>query len=106
MNRRRQPRKLVRRLAHARIGILWEQARTVARERPDLARAWMRIASRIAQKARTRMPWHIRRHLCKRCGAVLVPGRNCRVRVRARRSTHVVVTCLSCGTIRRFPIKR
>ncbi|NHI83438.1 MAG: ribonuclease P [Candidatus Thorarchaeota archaeon] len=105
MPRRRSPRTQVRNLAKARISLLWKQASGDARTSPELARRQMEIASKVAQKARIKIPRHIKRQLCKRCGRVLIPGRNCRVRVRNKRERHVVVTCLDCGAVRRFPVR-
>ncbi|MFW9921424.1 MAG: ribonuclease P protein component 4 [Candidatus Thorarchaeota archaeon] len=104
MKKRRKPKKQVRSLASARIEHLWEQSRYVASERPDRARLWMSSARKIAQKARMKIPSDISRSICKECGTVWIPGNNCRVRVRNNRSTHMTVTCLVCGNVRRFPV--
>ena len=104
--RRKPPRNKVRRLARTRIRVLWQYALIAAKEQPSLARRQMHIARKIAQKARIKLPRHMKRHLCKICGAVLIPGENCRVRVRSNRSTHLTVTCLDCGAIRRFHVTR
>ncbi|MCK5150410.1 MAG: ribonuclease P [Candidatus Thorarchaeota archaeon] len=106
MARRRAPKKQVRKLAQGRIDRLWTQSRDEAATRPERARAWMSSAGQIAQKARMKLPNEISRQICKSCGIVFVPGRNCRMRVRNNRSKHVSVTCLNCGTIRRFPVIR
>ncbi len=100
--RRKVPRKEVRELARARIDILWKQANMTGLSRPDLAKKWMRQASRIAQKARMKLPRVMQRRICKKCGALLVFGRNCRFRIRHNRSRHVSVTCLECEAIKRF----
>ena len=100
--RRKSPRKEVKGLARARIDILWEQANKAGLSRPDLARQWMRQASRIAQKARIKLPRFMQRRICRECGALLVLGKNCRFRIRHNRSRHLSVTCLECGTTRRF----
>jgi len=103
MSRRKHPRAKARRLAQARVDILWEQAKKeVESGKPEMARLRMLSARRIAQRTRTKIPRHISRRLCKICGTILVPGDTCRVRVRHNRSKHVVVTCLSCGTIKRY----
>ena len=44
----------------------------------------------------------IKREVCKGCGTLLVPGATAQVRVRAKRDTHVVVTCTTCNRLRRF----
>ncbi len=106
MRRRRAARAEARKLAQERIDILWEQASDVASQKPPLARQRMTSARKIAQKARIKIPRHIGRQLCKKCGIVFVPGQNCRVRLRNNRSRHVTVTCLNCGAIRRFYNKK
>ncbi|MFW9832648.1 MAG: ribonuclease P protein component 4 [Candidatus Thorarchaeota archaeon] len=107
MNRRRHPRAKTRRLSQARVNILWEHAKREAKAgRPDLARQRIISARRLAQKTRSKIPYHIRRRVCKTCGTLLVPGDTCRVRVRHNRSRHVTVTCLSCGAIKRYYINQ
>lgn len=103
MSKRRRVKEKAKRLTQARVDILWDQAqREVESGRPELARQKMLSARKIAQRTRTKIPRHIRRRVCKSCGTILVPGSNCRVRVRHNRSKHVTVTCLSCGAIRRY----
>jgi len=92
-------------LARERIQSLWEKAKRVAGEKPELAKRWMQQARDVAQRARIKLPRYMSRHLCKRCGAFLVPGKNCRVRMRQNRERHLTVTCLECGAIRRFPAR-
>ena len=105
MSRKRHPRTKARHLSQARVDILWEQAKRDAESGEDeLARQKMLSARKIAQKTRTKIPYEIRRRMCRKCGTVLVPGNNCRVRVRHNRSKHVIVTCLVCGAMRRYYI--
>lgn len=101
---RRISRAQLRRLAESRIQILWKQAKDVAKENPDLARDYVSTAKKIAQKARISLPQRITRRICKECNSVLVPGRTVRFRVRNNRSTHLTVTCLHCGAVRRLPV--
>ena len=103
MSRRSRPREKTKRLAEARVDILWEQARNDAESGlPEQARQKMLNARRIAQRARAKMPRQVNRRICKVCGMVLIPGNTCRVRVRHNRGKHVVVSCLSCGATRRY----
>ncbi|RDE16543.1 MAG: ribonuclease P [Candidatus Thorarchaeota archaeon] len=104
MAKRTAPKAEMRKLAHERIEILWGQALSVATTRPELARRWMNIAKALGRRTRVKIPRHISRRLCKECGSVLIPGQTSRVRLRHNRSTHVSVTCLNCGAIRRFPV--
>lgn len=43
--------------------------------------------------------------MCKRCCVLLIPGVTCIVRTRKKREKHSVVTCLECGTVRRYVYK-
>ncbi|MFW9893910.1 MAG: ribonuclease P protein component 4 [Candidatus Thorarchaeota archaeon] len=106
MTRRSSSRAKVRRLTLARVDILWERAQEKIREgRPDIARRHMLSARKIAQKTRTKLPRHMSRWICKACGSILVPGQNCRVRIRHNRSRHMTVTCLDCGAMKRYYIE-
>jgi ribonuclease P protein subunit RPR2 len=105
MSRRSRPREKTKRLAEARVDILWEKARNDAKSGlPEQARQKMISARRIAQRARTKIPRQINRRVCKVCGTVLILGNTCRVRVRHKRAKHVVVSCLNCGAIKRYYI--
>ncbi|MHA1771288.1 MAG: ribonuclease P protein component 4 [Candidatus Thorarchaeota archaeon] len=106
MPARRKSKLNTKKIARERVRILWELARTRAKENPDLARQQIATARRISRKVRESLPREIGRRVCRRCGTVLIPGYNCRIRVRHNRETHVTVTCFTCGAIRRFPVRR
>ncbi|MFW9927568.1 MAG: ribonuclease P protein component 4 [Candidatus Thorarchaeota archaeon] len=106
MKRRSNNRVRARRLTLARLNILWERAQEKMIEgRPDIAKQHMLSARKIGQKTRTKLPRHMNRKICKECGSILVPGDNCRVRIRHNRSRHMTVTCLNCGAMKRYYIK-
>ncbi len=44
-----------------------------------------------------------RRLICKKCGAVLIPGKNLRVRLASKPKKTIIYTCLECGNKMRFP---
>ena len=84
-------------IAKQRIHLLFQQAEEVRRENPQLASRYVTVARKIAMAAKIRLPPEYKRRICKNCNALLVPGENCRVRVKQRREPHVVVTCFACG---------
>ena len=92
-------------IARQRVQNLFQQATCVNKVNPELAQRYITIARKIAMAARMRLPTSYKREICRNCNALLVPGWNCRVRVKPRRETHIVVTCLSCGGQTRFPVK-
>ncbi len=93
----------IRRIAHERIDILLGLARETVKSDPALSRRYVEIAQRIAMRSGVRLGPERKHFICKKCGGLLVPGVNCRVRVRTEHGTHVVVTCLECGSMKRYP---
>jgi ribonuclease P protein subunit RPR2 len=87
-------------IAAERIRRLQELAQEAARDGDDdRAREYVRLARRLAERNRLRLPRTFRRFTCDACDAYLIPGRNARVRTR---EGHVVVTC-DCGNQSRYP---
>lgn len=60
------------------------------------------LASAVGRRCVLRLAPGLKRCLCKGCGTSLVYGVNARVRHRSHRQKHLVVTCLTCHTIKRF----
>ncbi len=83
-----------------------EFAEKIYGESPVRARNAVRLAIKLCQKARVRLPPELRRRFCRRCATPFIGSSTFSVRVRVRRSPHVVVRCRVCGYIRRYPIKR
>lgn len=65
----------------------------------DLAREYVKLARRVAERHRLSLPRSLRWFTCDACDRYLLPGRNATVRTR---SAHVVVTC-ECGAQNRHP---
>jgi ribonuclease P protein subunit RPR2 len=87
-------------MAEQRIERLFAMAAEIGGRRPDLANRYMDIARRISMRHRVSIPRRFKRNVCKECYAYLMPGRNARVRVDGN---NVIITCLVCGGIRRYP---
>ena len=66
--------------------------------RYDLAREYVRVARRLAERHRLSLPREFSRSLCDDCDAYLRPGDNATVRLQG---SHVVVTC-DCGAQHRY----
>jgi ribonuclease P protein subunit RPR2 len=90
-------------VAAERIEILIDQARKMARKDEVLSRRYVSLARKISERTKVRIPGGLKRYLCKGCGIALIPGHNARVRLHAAGSG-IVITCTSCGAIRRFPV--
>jgi ribonuclease P protein subunit RPR2 len=95
-----------RRIALERILTLFRLADEALQEKPEQSQRYVNLARQIAMRCRVKMPRELRRRVCKHCNTLLRPGVNSRVRLRQRREPHVVVTCLSCGRVHRYPVRR
>ncbi len=92
-------------IAKQRIQVLFQQAQGIYKINPQLAQRNIEAARKIAMSARLSLPKVITRQICKNCNSLLVPGESCRVRIKPKRESHIVVTCLNCGNQTRTPLK-
>lgn len=95
-----------KRIALQRVETLFRLAKESFKEDPPLAHRYVKIARRIAMGAKVRLPREYRRQVCKYCKDFILPGVNCRVRIKQRREPHVVITCSDCGKQTRILLKR
>lgn len=98
-------RAAVSQVARERIDILIRQARETVEKNESLSRRYVDLVRRISERTKVRVPLETKKYLCKNCGIIMVPGRNARVRLYAR-TGGLVITCLSCGVFRRYPVSR
>ncbi|KGO69731.1 RNAse P, Rpr2/Rpp21 subunit [Penicillium italicum] len=76
----------------------------------NLSRVCVSHLRAVAMKTQIRLPVTLKRSVCKRCDTILTPGVTCSHETRnASRGGKkpwadvLVVRCLSCGTVKRFP---
>ena len=93
-------------IAMERIRILFRQAEDTFPVDPDRAQRYVDLARKIAMRTRLRLPRDLRRRVCRRCNAFLVPDATSRTRIRQQREPHVAITCLKCGATTRIPLRR
>jgi len=73
----------------------------------EYARRYIELIIKYSHKARVKPPRYIRRGYCRRCKIPLIPGLTSRIRIQSEgKGSRVVVTCLLCGWMRRFMIKK
>lgn len=94
-----------KRIAKQRIQTLFHLANEVIHENSSLAQRYVDIARKIAMAAKIRLPKEYRRQVCRHCKSFILPGVNCRVRIKQRREPHVVITCLNCGKQMRISLR-
>jgi ribonuclease P protein subunit RPR2 len=93
-------------IAMQRIQKLFNLAKETFNEDPSLAQRYVDVARRIAMAARVHLPTEYRRQVCKHCKSFILPGVNCRVRIKQEREPHMVITCFKCGKQTRIPLKK
>jgi ribonuclease P protein subunit RPR2 len=93
-------------IARQRIQVLFQQAKKVYRDNPQLSSRYVETARKIAMAAKIRLPTMHRRQICKNCNMLLVQGDNCRVRIKQKREPHIVITCLNCGHKTRILLRK
>lgn len=86
-------------VAAERVEALADLAKATASTDEELAREYVRLARRVAERNRLQLPKQFRRFACDTCDTYRRPGATARVRLQ---DGHVVVTC-QCGAIDRFP---
>jgi len=95
-----------KRIAMERIQTLFRLARETFRQDPALTQRYVDTARKIAMATKIRLPREYRRQVCRHCKSFILPGVNCRVRIKQRREPHVVITCLNCGKQTRILLKK
>ncbi|XP_031567119.1 ribonuclease P protein subunit p21-like [Actinia tenebrosa] len=102
---RKKPTLAANKDAFTRINFLYQAASITLATNPrntGLVRFYMNSLTSVAQKNVLRLDPSIKRTVCKKCHSLLVPGVTCKVRTKAKRECHVVVTCLCCKKVKRF----
>ena len=98
---------LIRDIAIQRMWYLFNLAyQELKRGDIERCRRYIDLILRIAKRVPIKVPRGIKRRICKQCKVLLVPGVTARYRIQSEgKGSRLVVTCLLCGYIRRFPIK-
>lgn len=99
-NRRKKNKDLSRKIAEERIVLLLELADRNFNVHPERTKRYTMLARLIGMRYRVRFTRDQKRRICKHCYSRLVPGKNCRIRLKNRT---VLTTCLECGKMSRYP---
>ncbi|HJW97857.1 MAG TPA: ribonuclease P [Candidatus Bathyarchaeia archaeon] len=93
-------------IARQRVQTLFKLAKDTIQDSPNLAERYIETARKIAMSAKIRLPAESRLQICRHCKSFILPGVNCKVRLRHRREPHIVITCQKCGGHTRIPTTR
>ena len=94
---------IYRQVALRRILYLYKKAKEVAKYDLNLANRYIYLLWKLKLKYRITLPKNLRNKFCRKCLTIWIPGKTLRIRVRKGK---IVYTCLRCGRIKRFPVKR
>jgi ribonuclease P protein subunit RPR2 len=92
-----------KKIALDRIKILFQEAESVFDRDKFLANRYVALARKISMKVKIRFSRELKRKFCKHCYSYLVPGKNCRVRVRLGK---VIIYCMECKMFARIPVRK
>lgn len=98
-------RPLIKDLARQRIFILFNKSLSTVTTNPELARRYVEIALAISRKSGVPIPKQFKLNYCKKCHSFLMPGVTARIRLRGKGKKRLVIKCLSCGRIFRYPLQ-
>lgn len=93
--------KKFQKIAIDRIRILFKLAQNNAINHPDRSNRYVKLAKKIAMKAKVRIPKELRRRMCKNCLSYLRPGKNCRIRTKEKK---LIIYCFDCRKFIRIPL--
>lgn len=105
MGRRGSKPEAWKKIARERMEILFEEADKAFDGHPGRSRRYVGLALKIGMRYNVRLPPGRKRWFCRKCSSYLKPGASCRVRT-SREKQAVVITCLSCGNVSRYPYIR
>ncbi len=87
-------------IAKERIRILFSEADNAAKDDPELAKRYMKLAKRIGMRYNVRLG-KLKRKFCKRCYSYFTAKNSQR---RLKRGI-LIITCKECGHVQRYPYK-
>jgi len=73
---------------------------------PKLAHFYNFNLRQISQKLVLRISPYIKQTICKHCDQILIPGKTALYRIRPRRQCHTIITCTTCGKVKRYVFKK
>lgn len=96
---KKKSKNLAKDLAMERIERLFELADVEYHSNPARSNEYVSLARKIGMRYLVRLPRKLKVRYCRKCGSYLVPGNNCRIRLKGR---YMAITCLKCGDVKRY----
>ena len=93
-------------LAQERITRLFSLSGKVFKESPELSNRYVKMARDLGMRFRVKIPKKYKKEYCKKCHSYLKPGLSSKVRLSQKRQPKLVISCLTCGNIMRYPYSK
>ncbi|NVM54947.1 MAG: ribonuclease P [Candidatus Helarchaeota archaeon] len=101
-NRIIKRKKFIKKIASEQIIVLFEQAKQIFKEDPGKSQRYTDMARAISKKCKARIPGQYKIQICRHCKSYLMPGKNCRIRIRSNKKRHMTITCFNCKKSTRY----
>jgi len=96
----RRNKKLIKKICLSHILSLFEQAQE--KFPSDLSKRYISLIRKYSTRNKVPIPLEIKRSFCKNCNTLLVPGNNCRIRIKSGKNPLRIITCNNCGKVKRI----
>lgn len=88
-------------IAKERIEILFREAEREFKKHPERSKRYVELARKIGLRYNVRLPKELKRSFCKNCNTLLIPSVTSTVRL----DKAIIIKCLKCNKIYRYPYK-
>ena len=92
-------------IAKERIQFLLDLAEKEFKKHPERAKRYVELARKIGLRYNIRFPKELKRKFCKKCSILLIPSVTSRIRLNSREK-NLIIKCLNCNRIYRYPYKK
>jgi ribonuclease P protein subunit RPR2 len=93
---------VVKGIATERIAILYALANETHKTDPKLSAQYVKLIKQISRHYKIKLDKDVKRHICKKCGALLVPGKNLSIKIVSSKR-FILYKCLDCGKEAKIP---
>ncbi|MDE1870698.1 MAG: ribonuclease P [Candidatus Micrarchaeota archaeon] len=87
---------IVKSIALERMELLYALAKEAYKDDPELSERYVRLIGQISRHYRVKPSIEVKRHICRKCGSLLVPGASLSVRI-ASSKRRIIYRCTICG---------
>jgi len=92
-------------IAKERIDRLLYLARKDFERNPERSRSYVELAKKIGKRYNVRFKKEQKRSFCKKCNQILIPSKTSKFEMDSEKKL-IIIKCLNCGNIYRYPYKR